>query len=112
MQYEKLSCFIAYDSAFSSTLFAQVGINADNSAPNGSAMLDVKSTGKGFFAPRMTTTQRDAITLPVAGLTIYNTTKNCNKTYNGSRLGTNMHYIGEAMGEVSCFMFMITDSTV
>ena len=30
-----------------------VGINADGSAPNGSAMLDVSSTSKGFLPPRI-----------------------------------------------------------
>jgi hypothetical protein len=78
--------------------FSQVGINADNSSPASSAMLDVKSTSKGFLPPRMTTTQRDAIALPVAGLTIYNTTKNCNETYNGSYWVGDTHYIGESYG--------------
>ncbi len=37
------------------SLFAQnVGINSDGSAPDASAMLDIKSTTKGFLAPRMT----------------------------------------------------------
>jgi hypothetical protein len=35
--------------------FAQVGINDDNSGPDVSAMLDVKSTTKGLLPPRMTT---------------------------------------------------------
>lgn len=83
---------------YSTTMFAQVGINADNSSPDASAMLDVKSTNKGFLAPRMTTTQRNAISLPVAGLSIYNTTKNCNETYNGSSWVSNTHYIGENHG--------------
>jgi hypothetical protein len=39
-------------------LFAQVGINTDNSTPDGSAMLDVKSTTKGMLIPRMTSDQR------------------------------------------------------
>lgn len=39
-----------------------------------SAILHVSSTTQGFLPPRMTTTQRDAITSPAAGLTIYNTT--------------------------------------
>ena len=39
------------------SVFAQVGINSDNSAPDASAMLDVKSTNLGLLAPRMTFTQ-------------------------------------------------------
>ena len=75
---------------------AQVGINTNNSEPDPSAMLDVKSTTKGFLPPRMTTAQRNAIPSPVAGLTIYNTSKNCNETYNGSYWVGNAHYIGES----------------
>ncbi len=52
-----------------------VGINADGSAPDNSAMLDVSSTSKGFLPPRMTDVQRDAISNPVAGLVIWCT--NC-----------------------------------
>ena len=53
--------------------FAQVSINTDNSAPDPSAMLDVKSTAKGLLAPRMTLAQRNAIYNPATGLTIYQT---------------------------------------
>jgi hypothetical protein len=52
-------------------LKAQVGINNDNSAPDNSAMLDVKSNAKGFLAPRMTFAQRDAIANPAAGLLVF-----------------------------------------
>jgi hypothetical protein len=50
-----------------------VGIGA---TANAAALLDVASTTKGFLPPRMTTTQRDAISTPPAGLIIYNTTTN------------------------------------
>jgi hypothetical protein len=54
--------------------FAQsVGINSDNSFPNGSAMLDVKSTTKGFLAPRMTATQLGNIPTPATGLLVFQT---------------------------------------
>ncbi len=56
------------------SVFSQVGINTDNSAPGPSAMLDVSSTNKGFLPPRMTTTQINAIATPAEGLTVYNTT--------------------------------------
>ena len=51
-----------------------VGINADGSAPDNSAMLDVNSTTKGFLPPRMTTAQIEAIVNPADGLTVYNIT--------------------------------------
>lgn len=50
-----------------------VGINIDNSNPDASAMLDVKSTTKGMLIPRMTLVQRNAIAAPAAGLLIYQT---------------------------------------
>lgn len=59
-------------SAFSQS----VGINEDGSTPDNSAILDVKSTTKGFLIPRMSTAQRDAISSPAEGLTIFNTTDN------------------------------------
>ena len=51
---------------------AQVGIGTTN--PEASSVLDVYSTDKGFLMPRLTTVQRDAISLPTTGLLIYNTT--------------------------------------
>jgi len=54
--------------------FAQnVGINADGSSPDGSAMLDVKSTTKGILIPRMTAAQKTGISTPATGLMIYQT---------------------------------------
>ena len=49
---------------------AQVGIGT--TTPAASAQLDVSSTTKGFLPPRLSFTQRDAIT-PAEGLMIYNT---------------------------------------
>ncbi len=55
-------------------LEAQVGISTDNSAPNASAMLDVKSTTKGFLLPRLTTMQRITLgSIATAGLVVYDT---------------------------------------
>ncbi len=81
-----------------SALFTQAGINTDNSTPHASAILDLKSTSRGFLPPRMSTVQRDAILSPAAGLTVYNTNKNCNETYNGSSWVSNTHYLGESYG--------------
>jgi hypothetical protein len=53
---------------------AQVGIGTNS--PNASAQLDVTSNTKGFLPPRMTSTQRDAITSPANGLVIFNTSEN------------------------------------
>ena len=52
-------------------LFSQnVGINADGSAPDPSAGLDINFTDKGLLIPRLTITQRDAISNPANGLLI------------------------------------------
>lgn len=52
---------------------------ATNSTPNASAVLDLQSTSKGFFVPRMTTAQRNTIAVSNAteGLMIYNTDLDC-----------------------------------
>lgn len=50
-----------------------VAINK-GSAADTKSVLDLVSTTKGLLPPRMTTTQRDAISSPPEGLTIYNTT--------------------------------------
>jgi hypothetical protein len=54
------------------------------SSPNASAIVDITSTTKGFLPPRMTTTQRDAISSPAAGLVIYNTTTSKLQVYTTS----------------------------
>jgi len=43
---------------------------------NTSALLNVSSTTQGFLPPRMTTTQKNAIGTPAAGLVVYDTTLN------------------------------------
>ena len=52
-------------------LQAQVGIGTSN--PASSAKLEIRSTTQGFLPPRMTLTERNAITSPVAGLMVYQT---------------------------------------
>ena len=53
-------------------------------APDASAQLQVDSTTKGFLPPRMTTTERDAISTPASGLMVYNTTTNKAQCFNGT----------------------------
>ena len=50
-------------------LNAQVGIGTTN--PDPSAMLEIESTEHGFLAPRMTTTERNAIASPAESLFVY-----------------------------------------
>lgn len=59
-----------------------VGIGT--SAPAASSILDVASTSKGFAPPRMTTTQKNAISSPVEGLIVYDVTLHKLCVYTGS----------------------------
>ena len=58
---------------FTALGYAQVGINTNN--PDASAALDITSTTGGLLPPRMTTTERDAISA-AKGLVLFNTTLN------------------------------------
>ncbi|MGC4039384.1 MAG: hypothetical protein QM710_00920 [Flavobacterium sp.] len=49
----------------------RIGIGTDT--PNASALLDLTSTNKGILVPRMTATQRTAITTPATSLLVYQT---------------------------------------
>lgn len=51
---------------------------------NASAILEADSTTLGFLPPRMTTTQRNAISSPAEGLVVYNTTTHKLNVYTGS----------------------------
>lgn len=53
--------------------FCQVGISTDGTSPDVSAMLDLKSTNKGFLVPRMTAFQRNGINAAAIGLLVYQT---------------------------------------
>ena len=55
-----------------------------NSGENASAIIQADSTTKGFLPPRMTTTQKNAIASPAAGLVLYDSTTNKLQCYNGS----------------------------
>ncbi len=88
----------------SNIVSAQVSVNTDGSSANASAMLEVKSTTKGFLPPRMTESQRTAISSPAEGLLVYQT----NGTegyyyYDGSAWsalsgGGSSHSIGDTYG--------------
>lgn len=64
-----LSMNINAQNTFPATGSAGIG----TTVPNASALLEMKSTGKGLLIPRMTSDQRDLITAPASGLLIYQT---------------------------------------
>jgi len=53
-------------------------------SPTSSAALDVSSTTRGFLPPRMSTTERNAVSSPVEGLIVWDTTDNALYQYSGS----------------------------
>ena len=55
--------------------------------PTASAAMELISTTQGFLGPRMTTTQRDAITSPAQGLEIFNTTTLTKNIFDGGSWG-------------------------
>ena len=59
-------------------------IGIGTNAPEASAVLDISSTNKGFLSPRMTPTQRDAITNPASGLIVYDNSNNNVDYFNGT----------------------------
>jgi len=61
-----------------------VAINNDGTSAAASAMLDVKSTTKGFMMPRVTSAQRGAIVSPALGLLVFDTDTKTIWAYNGS----------------------------
>ncbi len=99
---KKLSFFISMILLVSSAMFAQVGISTDNSAPDNSAMLDVKSSNKGILPPRLTLEQIFAIPTPAEGLYVYNMTLHIMCFFDGTIWrktdGTGMISIGTYYG--------------
>lgn len=54
-------------------------------APAASSVLELSSTTRGFLPPRMTTTERNAISSPATGLVIFNTTTAREEGYDGAQ---------------------------
>jgi hypothetical protein len=59
-----------------------VGINTP--VPDPTSILDITSSSKGVLFPALTSAQRDAITGPALGLTIYNKDLNVHQFWNGT----------------------------
>lgn len=59
-------------------------VTIGGSTPDASASLDIQSTTRGALVPRMTTTQKNAISTPATGLLVYDTTLNNYSYYNGT----------------------------
>jgi hypothetical protein len=68
------SFYARFNGTSAATASLQIG-NSSNLAA-ASAILDLTSTTKGFLPPRMSTTQKNAISSPATGLMVYDTTLN------------------------------------
>lgn len=66
------------------TLNANGQLAIGSSAPATNAQLDVQSTTRAFYPPRMTTSERDAMTGVAVGAIIYNMTTNKHQGWNGT----------------------------
>ncbi len=76
--------FLAIAIFASCTITAQVAVTTDGSSPDGSAMLDVKSTDKGFLPPRLSISEMLSIPSPAEGLVVYNTTSKTLNVFDGT----------------------------
>ncbi len=65
-----------------SKVSAQVGIGT--TTPDNSAILELKSTNKGFLVPRMSSAERTAIVLPAKGLMVFDNDSTAFYYYDGS----------------------------
>lgn len=98
-----IAWFLAGVLTFVEPTHGQVAVNEDDSSPDNSAMLEVKSTSYGFLPPRMSTAERDAIPSPAEGLIIYNTDAKGLNLYNGSSWGT-------LSGSFACGLSQVVDA--
>jgi hypothetical protein len=80
---KKLFCTLFALSCISAT-YAQLGVNSTGNPPIPSAQLDVESTTKALYPPRMTTAQKNAIAGPQPGAVVYDTNLGALSFYNGS----------------------------
>lgn len=85
----KVKLIIALLIAVNQITAQNIGINNTGAIPNSKALLDIDATGgtpkSGLLLPRLTTTERNAITAPVPmSLLIFNTTTECFEAWNQS----------------------------
>jgi hypothetical protein len=66
------------------TLDASGNLGVGTTSPSASAILDAQSTTKGVRMPNMTTTQKNAISSPAAGLMVFDTTLSKLCVYTGA----------------------------
>ena len=73
-----------YGTTISAIIDGSGNVGIGTASPNASAILDAQSTTKGVRMPNMTTTQKNAISSPAAGLMVFDTTLAKLCVYSGS----------------------------
>lgn len=94
---------------FASGIVNGQGVGIGTVTPDTSAALDINSDNKGFLMPRMTSAQRDLITLPAKGLMIYNLTTNDSEMNAGT--ASNPNWTGTKDGNGSNPADIVTSVT-
>ena len=82
---------------FTALGYAQVGINTNN--PDASSALEIESTTGGILIPRLTETQRDAISAPATGLMIYQTDQTAGFYFYDGNIWTKIDGVAGPQGE-------------
>ncbi|GAB2940123.1 hypothetical protein GCM10027048_00460 [Hymenobacter coalescens] len=86
-------------------------VGVGTTTPHASAALEVSSTAKGLLPPRLTQAQRDAISSPAAGLTIYNTDAGKLNTWNGFYWSESVQGLSAAASGPQAVTFNFTGAT-
>ena len=74
----KIGLFLIVALIVSVNCFSQsIAINTDDSPPDPSSILDIKSNNSGLLIPRLSTAQRTTIPNPALGLNVYDTDTKC-----------------------------------
>ncbi|MFB0904159.1 MAG: ice-binding family protein [Nonlabens sp.] len=81
---ENSKWFFSVDKSSIYNAATQKSVGIGKTSVDGSAVLELTSTSKGFLPPRLTTSQRDAITAAAIGLCIFNTSTNAFEVNIGS----------------------------
>ncbi|MFM7155258.1 MAG: hypothetical protein ACKOZV_14155, partial [Bacteroidota bacterium] len=94
-------------------LSAQVTVGG--TTPDPSAVVDIQSTDKGFLWPRLTTSERNAISSPATGLIIFNTNTLCIEINQGTPAVPQWEQVQCRTGIISslnCAGASVTGSTI
>jgi uncharacterized protein (TIGR02145 family) len=83
----------------------------DAYSPDGSAMLDIKSTSKGLLIPRLDSLQRVSISSPATGLLVFDTDDNAFFYFDGSDwLNLSSNVVNPAVTDLNTALFSVVNN--